>query len=1656
MSTPKMTRAIQNLFKQISQMAHTLTKGLIRWLLRGLLMIGRGSIASKAGFVLPTTVLLLLVVTLTVGAISFRTYTRSQQAIGERQQRVVYNAATPAIDRAKAKLEFLFNGNRDRRAGGVLPEDQLLGMMLNDGTTNGVPRYPATGPDPYTFPGEKRIDINGDGKKDNAWVYETEQDANGRSNQIAYSIIFDAPNANQTALTLLDSTTTTLGNRARALLVRNAPLSNNTQTNPACVRNTGDDAGSSLLSEQGGWFEDQVDTTMLRKNFQVDAYVLPLVNGNPDPSSTIATLEFQQDREATQGFRWAAWFRNDIEVFPGPEFNWNGAMHTEGSYFFAGNFRSYMVSDPDSCLYKEDASRMSTPDVKADPSRNQPAYQGQFIEGELRGNTFGGSNRIDLWNGERTLPHRNKNLTQSTDSIVDNFSGTPTDFALDPVRLHTEDVSVSRGVANPSAQRASNWQLGANGEVASEFGTRLKNKDSKKPYLDDTFRADDRSGPKPSVGYGGTPLVGDIGVPIVGNLELTDTKEGLDGYWERRARTDGLRVIVGQRLELGNPAGWGGPTSSDDDNRRKVSRLDNEPLRPWPKASEGGCSGTRCNEARQRRTLADNLAAVQATVVYHKAKNEDYPAACMATTVHPGTAGTLDKSATFEDLAFGFETAFTTPYQNNGRVISDFFRGRGTNGWEYAMPDENDLRNPNSPLAKALHNLAYFAGDPLGGAPSFTPVQNTGTQGVFPHPFPSMAMWGDFSMLRRILGTNYTAATYNGLSIADRTAVHSAACMLGMLAYNIDYLNKFNPDAVPSTLLGSTTTTDFDGLRGHIRAIDAMVHDTANNNNDGSGAGVPASLRSDASTKAPDEIKRISAAAMDSMAWIKGTSGSEASNDPETYVRLLEFWRDAATDTAFKEQLTKEIALARMFITKEQVDRDRKYGFLGRYALDGEFLLSDRCNAWYQAAAATPAEVANSFREAARKEPLMRLCSDRPHYPILYSLFPLEQHGDVGDTNTVADTNGQVNKFMVRDKQDNGSAPLGRGDAPRNFNYLSGVSPAGNINKNVQYQVLTPANIAAMAAKPQKLGDLGFGASDNWTIPVQSVTAGTTPNGMVDGQEMYSLVKVCPASGTWDQVTCSRATNLTSNNNAGLVPVSGSRYRVPFKDAALMNGRELMSVRTLNLDLDLMRRTAIGSDYWLPKSGIIYAFREDAVSEAHIVRPTVQTWTNCGSTDKFLSDGTCQMNTTLSALDSRDPPLNPRKISPKPVDFYADPDRRPYGFRLRNGAALWRGSSSGSEINDNADPVGRGLSFISDNPVYIQGPFNLHRAANESSLDRANGLEEFTQKLNTADFNTTSGGVYGFYDRTNLEERFADRKQDQWRPAEVLGDAITLLSTNFCDGSIEDGFITAGGGSNNDLNSFVDVRYGCPTGSNNRTSYQNQNRVTQTITAVNDVRWMRSSIVDAYWRATLSNKGNSIRGRAESPVYILRNANPLTMGSGGLLEGYSGDSDAYAAMRPTSGKRDLMPAANGVQINTILISGLVPSRGGQSYGGLHNFPRFLEDWDNATRALFFSGAFLQLNFSTYATAPFDQEQWEPGLPAPVAGSGANEWLAYYGAPPRRWGFDVGLKYAPPGPVAERFRSPEPTRSEFYSEPPADDPYIELLEPCAQDPSSCGA
>ncbi|URD51562.1 hypothetical protein [Chroococcidiopsis sp. CCNUC1] len=469
MSTRKRHRAKQNIFRQIWKLTSAIPKWLISWFLRTLLVIGRKPRFAKSGFVLPTTALLLIILALVVGSLIFRSFSRTNQVLAAREQKVIYNAATPAIDRAKAKLEYLFKQD-DRLPGGVPSSAVLSSMMLNDGL-NGVAANSTK--HPYTFPDEKRLDIDNDDKLDNVWAFPVDSSGNkiGDTTTV-YSILSATESGTGTSAVTIDKSTD--AQKAATLVVRNAPLSSFQNSLSGCKTDS--------RTPENGWY--QLNSATLRKNFQVDAFVI----NNNTSAKTVTTLELQQDRQVDKGNKWGVWFRNDLEIFPYPTFNFNGAMHTEGNLIVGGDDKKvtgYMISSHNSCLYNQDASKITV--------AKQANFQGEIISGNVKDDQFKNESYFHLFNGLGNAPTRNENinkLNKDTDSITPNDDNLVSKIALDPVALFTRNESKHRDSSGWS--RDGDWE---NRELVKR--RRIFNDISPQPYVDDTYRADNRYGPKP-------------------------------------------------------------------------------------------------------------------------------------------------------------------------------------------------------------------------------------------------------------------------------------------------------------------------------------------------------------------------------------------------------------------------------------------------------------------------------------------------------------------------------------------------------------------------------------------------------------------------------------------------------------------------------------------------------------------------------------------------------------------------------------------------------------------------------------------------------------------------------------------------------------------------------------------------------------------------------------------------------------------------------------------------------------------------------------------------------------------------------------------------------------------------------------------------------
>lgn len=1649
--------------------------GWLRSVLRPLFRSVQSPQNSRSGFVLPTAALLLLVVSLVIAAVLLRTINRTEQVMGIREEKVIYNAATPAIDRAKAKIEYMFTED-PRLPAGVPSQERLLAMMLNDGSEDTTP----LGNNPYLLEGEELIRINGQSIP--AWAYREDSDGDGEEDlTIAYSIIYQVPN-NLEELKKIDDNSIEV--RAQNLLVRTGPNVKKAETNPDCRQIGGTD------QLEKGWLQIVGNTATLRKNFQIDAFAI-----SNKENGTVAALEMQQDRQADRGNIWGAWFHNDLEVFPGPYFNWNGAMRTDASLFVGRDpdrpnkprLNLHLASSPQTCiaLDMKSMSRISLAEKNED---NNPDYQGQLVSALINIDKYQGTSTLHFLKDDKPfykLDEKNVKLTPENDSVNEQFN--PSDIALDPLLLFTEDRPVYRGRGLKKFN-----QVSAEGFESD----RVQNEPINKPFVDDLYRADDRYGPKPSllvqdktkdtlIELGvktGDPISGVVKDELItfnpvaaGVGEPRDL--GLDGYWERRAWREGMRVITGERLQLGNeplpdPTDYNGEGLDIPGTNRNNNNREHETL--------------------QRRAMRDNLAAVQATAIYHHSSPGDLPVAALATTVHPGTAETLKRSSIFEKFDFNFGTAgggtFGGTFGDNPNEIPvDFFTGRGTNGWEFEVPNGYFS---NAQVGNALQNLANFAGDPDG---AFPPKQEAGRI----HPYPHLTKWGNFSNLRRTLRQDLD-------SLTDKSNKHTAALTLGMLAYNLQYLEAFTYSSAanraalqqldaalqelddepcnPFSTTACNPAFNYNNLdNGEVDYYtNEHLYGTGNNcspaNNivkDSQGILIAEkSLNGDADCA--DNIQHMvvydaEKAEANQKVAIAQTPG----NLPEAYQSGLEQRVRTATN-ANLPQRKKDAQLARLLYLKEQTKRDRTYGFRASPRTLGQFqyepiwfdpTVTPATNNRFQyggqdygepvTTALTngnglnvffncnfgPAPAGNNYfglftggtataplpRNANEEKQFLRIATavcginedvlvpagaagngqldntedlngngilDSVKYPALFYLFPLEAHDHLA-------------LALAPEKQQPAAATPQTVDRPDPYLTDTYIRGLGNT-----YAVV---DINAMALKPKPIA--------NWILP----------------HEVINPANECDN----DHIAANPNPNCSQFNV--IIADTGPTYeahRVAFKDSAFFDGREMMAVRALKMDLEMLTdKKTPGGDTWIPAGnstgdaqsqsdkdgGIVYAFREDAVREDAIARPNGAAWGACDSFGEIFNN-TCRMDATIP----RDPPVNSANgISPKPVDFFADPDRRPHGFRLINGADLSR--QAGGLID-------YGLTFVSDNPTYIQGNFNCH--ASGGNCD--NPIEEFTKKLSDLDPRDANYSQTFYEGRRRSDKNFANPQSDSWRTSEFLVDALTIMSDNFCDGSIEDGFLTVTNGINpgpalrnrlgNTINgvsrsvaagfpTLSDI-YGCQNQGESVTSYLNQNRPNDAALAFNN--WLRENPADP-----------------ASPIKISPNGNPI-LKSGEDYEGqYFTFEAGFTATAPEAGSQIIKPLIDASEqyVNGVLISGVVPFRAYQSSGGLHNFPRFLERWDNEN--LNFSGSLLQINFSTYGTGPWDPDVWEPSNTEPEP----RDQFRYYFPPNRRWGFDLALPKSPPGPISTRLISLSKNRSEYYRELPVDDPYINNLR-CA--------
>jgi len=364
MSIPKkLAKVIQNLYRQLLKISRTLTKGVMTWLLRSLMVLRHRSRFAGAGFILPTVTMVILVVILLTTAIVFRSFDRAKNARNYRVSEEVMAAATPAMDRATAKLDALFNDPRLPRS---TPSDSALYNLFKGND------------DKFTFPDEQRLqvayDIDGNGDitseedaeqlekgetASTAWRFPVDTDGDGKFDSFTiYGIFFRSPEREG------DGSFAT----ARSPLDARTPPMDEGAGRGACA---GALKTSAKLVSQAGWYKSG---SKLKKSFFVYTATVPIVenlNGlgiapsegdqyeafPPGTAPGFSALEYQQDRARIPVANNAVVFQDDLAVVAGSTLRLNGRMVTNGNLFTTttkgDNIELYQVSAPASCFYPD-------------------------------------------------------------------------------------------------------------------------------------------------------------------------------------------------------------------------------------------------------------------------------------------------------------------------------------------------------------------------------------------------------------------------------------------------------------------------------------------------------------------------------------------------------------------------------------------------------------------------------------------------------------------------------------------------------------------------------------------------------------------------------------------------------------------------------------------------------------------------------------------------------------------------------------------------------------------------------------------------------------------------------------------------------------------------------------------------------------------------------------------------------------------------------------------------------------------------------------------------------------------------------------------------------------------------------------------------------
>jgi hypothetical protein len=428
----------------------------MRSLLRVWIKINRQGRYSRAGFVLPTVTMVLLVVVLLTITIMLRSMDRAKMAQYRRVDEQVLQAATPALDRARAKIDDLLIPANNGLPVATPPSDDELYRALNS--------------DKYTFKGEEVLSIQippppNSTEPENyfshtAWRFPVDTNNDGTDDSyVLYGIYFRLP-----------KTATRARNATEA---RTPPMKSIQSGAKQCAS-----AGSSAdLIDGSGWSKQD---GKLKKSFFVYTTTVPMTDAKVGTAGFTA-LEYQQDRTRIPLSNNAVVYEDDLEVAPGPAFRLNGRIFTNSNLITtpgsSNAIRYYLVSSPNSCFYEIENSKI--------------IVGGNVVNGTANDSTKKGESTVDLFKAatsftepKPTISSDDRSTTQEAASVLYNNNAYENRISLlvkSQLANTTDPDSVKNAIANRIKEDSTLDPIKAREE---ELETYFRERTRRVPYIE--------------------------------------------------------------------------------------------------------------------------------------------------------------------------------------------------------------------------------------------------------------------------------------------------------------------------------------------------------------------------------------------------------------------------------------------------------------------------------------------------------------------------------------------------------------------------------------------------------------------------------------------------------------------------------------------------------------------------------------------------------------------------------------------------------------------------------------------------------------------------------------------------------------------------------------------------------------------------------------------------------------------------------------------------------------------------------------------------------------------------------------------------------------------------------------------------------------------